>query len=224
MNKNVVVDICCDQKDDFCILSKLWNCNLLHSDKITNSLTLSMRSDIENKDTNINEIIGLIKDNIDMRNQQNFNIFISEINIIGRKHKIQVKKLCYDEEKTCFKFKLLKELKVDRKFDFIYTLWPYSIDSEMLIDYNKHEINEYKNLDTKLFRCEKNNDINNIKITLSNVFGCYEYAFVRMIEKDEDKLVVRYIGMYRELGKRFKIWICEEYNFAMDGITYVSCN
>ncbi|KAM0686462.1 hypothetical protein COBT_002315 [Conglomerata obtusa] len=183
-----------------------------------------MRSDVENKETSLNKLIELIDDNIDTRNQQNLNIFITDIYLINGKYKVQVKKLCYYEKYMCFEFEPLEEIKVNGDSYSIYTLWPYFIDSEMLIDYNKHEINEYKNLDTKLFDCEKYYDIYNIKITLCNAFRGYEYVFVRMVEKDEDKLVVRYIGIYQEIGQYNKIWMVKEYNFVKIFETYVSCN
>ncbi|KAM0686576.1 hypothetical protein COBT_002199, partial [Conglomerata obtusa] len=222
-NKSVFVDNCCKTKEDFLFFSRLYQSITVHLNRITNSITLLIKSDVNNKETKIMNLHELIYNNLDSFNQVGLEIYVSEINAFDDEYKIQVKKMVIDVEPKCTIFSSLVEPLSKEQNDFIYTLYPYSIDSDMSISYNQHEINKYKNLDTKLFDCDGGDDICNLRITLSNLFGSYEYLFVRMVEFiDENKLVVRYIGLYIDIteNKKNEIWMCVEYIYVKQGKNY----
>ncbi|KAM0688016.1 hypothetical protein COBT_000731 [Conglomerata obtusa] len=216
-NKTIVIDKCCTTKEDFQILSKLYECVLVRLTKITNSITISIKCNVNDKENTIKELNNIFNHNMKLIYQNNLDIYLSEIINLDNTYKIQAKKWNYIEEEKIMALNILDK-NSDLLSTYLYPLNPYSIGTRMSIDYNQPDINQYKNLDTKLFFCEQNDDIYNIKITLSNKFSSYDYTFVRMIErKGENGLVVRYIGLYNELGCSKKIWMCIEYNYLQQG-------
>ncbi|KAM0686430.1 hypothetical protein COBT_002346, partial [Conglomerata obtusa] len=224
-NKNVILDNCCDSKDDFLIFSRLYRCVITHLENIANSITVSIKSSsVEDKRTKIGNLIETINKNLNSSKQDNLELYVSEINIIDKKSKIQLKQMVYDEERKFNTLNILREYWFEFSFDFIYTLWPYSIDSDMFITYNKHDINRYKNLDAKLFCSKQKTDINNVKIALSNTQGRYVFEFVRIVKSlDEKNLSVRYLGIYHMLHYhwRNRIWMNVEYNYVKNDEIYL---
>ncbi|KAM0682955.1 hypothetical protein COBT_004073, partial [Conglomerata obtusa] len=79
-NKSVFVDNCCKTKEDFQIFSRLYQSITVHLDRITNSITLLIKSDVNNKETKIMNLHELIYNNLDSFNQEGLEIYVSEIN------------------------------------------------------------------------------------------------------------------------------------------------
>lgn len=223
MNKSVIIDSCCKTKEDFQFLLRLYQCVIVYLKKIKNSITLLIKSDVNSKEMKIMNLYKFIYNNLDSLYEGDLEIYLSEIKNCNGIYKTQVKKIVYDSESICMRFQLLKEFLIEDRGDFFHTLWPYSINLDMSIAYNEHDINQYKNLDTKLFDCKDDDDICNLSITLSNIFNSWEYTFVRKIDVEGDNtLIIRYIGLYRYLRWEKNItWVCVEYNYVKKDQTYL---
>ncbi|KAM0686625.1 hypothetical protein COBT_002147 [Conglomerata obtusa] len=225
--KNIIIDNCCKEKNEYFILTKLLHSILICLDKITNTITFSIKTINSDYETIMKKFTEILNNDLDLFKYNKCKIYISKIYKNNGLHKIEINKSVYNEKDNSLKILLIKNYRLKNQYDAIYTLWPNLAFKDITFSLNILINGGFTNLDNKIFSSKKTPDINNLIVNVCNLRSSFKYAFFRTVEFcGDDKIIIKYFGVIIELVLdfyKYRIWMCAIYEYIKQNAIF-KCN